>query len=124
MLNDDFRSTTIPIYTSDAPPAMPDYDTDEPAHDGFGRRINYLRISLTDRCNFRCVYCMPALGKQFLPRPDMLTSDELLVVVRAAAAAGFQKIRLPGGEPTLGPDLVELVLALKSTPGIEHIALT
>ena len=58
---------------------MPAYATDEPAHDGFGRRINYMRISLTDRCNFRCVYCMPALGMQFLPRPEMLTSDELLL---------------------------------------------
>ena len=79
MPTDDFRSTTIPIYTSDARPAMPAYATDEPAHDGFGRRINYMRISLTDRCNFRCVYCMPALGMQFLPRPEMLTSDELLL---------------------------------------------
>ena len=124
MPNDDFQSTTIPIYAPDVRPAMPAYDTDEPAHDRFGRRINYMRISLTDRCNFRCVYCMPALGMQFLPRPEMLTSDELLLVVRAAAAAGFQKIRLTGGEPTLRPDLVELVRAIKSTPGIEHIAMT
>ncbi|MEP7189459.1 MAG: GTP 3',8-cyclase MoaA [Roseiflexaceae bacterium] len=124
MPNDDFRSTTIPLYTPEARPAMPSYDTDEPAHDGFGRRINYMRISLTDRCNFRCVYCMPALGMQFLPRPELLNSDELLLVVRAAAAAGFQKIRLTGGEPTLRPDLVELVRAIKATPGIEHVAMT
>jgi GTP 3',8-cyclase len=124
MPTDDLRSTTIPIYTSDSRPAMPAYDTEAPAHDGFGRRINYLRISLTDRCNFRCVYCMPALGMQFLPRPELLTSDELLRVVRAAAAAGFQKIRLTGGEPTLRPDLVELVRAIKATPGIEHVAMT
>src|SRR5690349_4539561 len=124
MQNDDLRSTTIPIYTSDARPTMPAYDTDEPAHDGFGRRIDYLRISLTDRCNFRCVYCMPALGMQFLPRPELLSSDELQLVVRAAAAAGFRKIRLTGGEPTLRPDLVDLVRAIKATPGIEHIAMT
>jgi cyclic pyranopterin phosphate synthase len=103
---------------------MPVYDTDEAAHDSFGRRINYLRISLTDRCNFRCVYCMPAVGMQFLPRPELLTNDELLLVVRAAAAAGFQKIRLTGGEPTLRPDLVELVRSIKDTPGIEHVAMT
>ena len=78
---DDLRSTTIPLYTSEVRPAMPAYDTDEPAHDSYGRPINYLRISLTDRCNFRCVYCMPAIGMQFLPRPELLTNDELLRVV-------------------------------------------
>src|SRR6185436_6539023 len=107
-----------------ARPEMPTYATDEPAHDGFGRRIDYLRISLTDRCNFRCVYCMPAVGMQFLPRPELLTNDELLLVVRAAAAAGFRKIRLTGGEPSIRPDLVELVRAIKATPGIEHVAMT
>jgi cyclic pyranopterin phosphate synthase len=96
----------------------------DPAHDSFGRRIDYLRISLTDRCNMRCVYCMPAVGMQFLPRPELLTADELLLVVRAAARAGFRKLRLTGGEPMLRPDIVELVRAMKATPGIEHIAMT
>ncbi len=123
MLNDDLRST-IPLYSGEPSAPMPSYSTEIPAHDGFGRRINYLRISLTDRCNFRCVYCMPAVGMQFTPRPELLTSDELLLVVRAAAAAGFQKLRLTGGEPTLRPDLVELVAAMKAVPGIEHIAMT
>jgi GTP 3',8-cyclase len=123
MLNEDLRAT-IPLYSGEARTPMPTYSTEMPAHDGFGRRINYLRISLTDRCNFRCVYCMPAVGMQFTPRPELLTSDELLLVVRAAAAAGFQKLRLTGGEPTLRPDLVELVAAMKTVPGIEHIAMT
>jgi len=123
MLNEDLRAT-IPLYSGEARMPMPTYSTELPAHDGFGRRINYLRISLTDRCNFRCVYCMPAVGMQFTPRPELLTSDELLLVVRAAAAAGFQKLRLTGGEPTLRPDLVELVAAMKAVPGIEHIAMT
>ncbi|HEU4323979.1 MAG TPA: GTP 3',8-cyclase MoaA [Roseiflexaceae bacterium] len=114
---------TIQLYSADQAP-IPGYATDLPAHDGFGRRIDYLRISLTDRCNFRCVYCMPAVGMQFLPRPELLTTEELLLVVRAAAAAGFRKIRLTGGEPSLRPDLVELVGAIKATPGIEHIAMT
>ena len=95
-----------------------------PAYDSFGRVINYLRISLTDRCNFRCIYCMPAVGAAFLPRPELLTSDELLLVVRAAAAAGFQKIRLTGGEPSLHPELVELVRGIKATPGIDHLTMT
>ena len=123
MINEDMR-TTIPLHSGDAQPVIPRYDTDAPAHDTYGRRIDYLRISLTDRCNFRCVYCMPAVGMQFMPRPELLTNDELLLVVRAAAAAGFRKIRLTGGEPSLRPDLVELVRAIKSTPGIEHIAMT
>jgi len=123
MLNEELRGT-IQLYSSAEQAPIPAYATSAPAHDGFGRRIDYLRISLTDRCNFRCVYCMPALGMQFLPRPELLTSDELLLVVRAAAAAGFRKIRLTGGEPTLRPDLVEIVASIKSTPGIEHIAMT
>ena len=119
---DDFQ-TTIPLYSVPQHP-IPVYETDRPACDAYGRRINYLRISLTDRCNMRCVYCMPAVGMKFMPRPELLTLDELLLVVRAAAAAGFQKIRLTGGEPSLRPDLIELVRAIKATPGIEHIAMT
>ena len=124
MLDDDLRRTTIPIYSEASRAPIPDYGTDAPAHDSYGRRISYLRISLTDRCNMRCVYCMPAIGMQFLPRPELLTTDELLLVIRAAAKAGFQKLRLTGGEPTLRPDLVEIVRAAKATPGIEHIAMT
>src|SRR3712207_3393803 len=124
MTSHNLSTTTIPLYSAEERPALPTYPTDEPAHDAFGRRINYLRISLTDRCNMRCVYCMPAIGMQFLPRPELLTSEELLLVVRAAARAGFQKVRLTGGEPTLRPDLVEIVHAIKSTPGIDHIAMT
>src|SRR5205814_2432302 len=120
----NLSTTTIPLYSVETPPAIPTYSTAEPALDGYGRRISYLRISLTDRCNLRCVYCMPAVGMHFMPRPELLTSQELLLVVQAAAAAGFQKIRLTGGEPSLRPDLVELVRAIKATPGIEHIAMT
>ncbi|NJM06654.1 GTP 3',8-cyclase MoaA [Candidatus Gracilibacteria bacterium] len=100
------------------------YATDTPALDQYGRRIDYLRVSLTDRCNMRCVYCMPAVGMQFAPRPELLTNEELLFVIRAAAAAGFRKLRLTGGEPTLRQDLIELIRAMKAIPGIEHIAMT
>jgi cyclic pyranopterin phosphate synthase len=120
----DLNTTTIPLYAAEARPMIPLYAVDAPALDSFGRRIDYLRISLTDRCNLRCVYCMPAVGMQFMPRPELLTSEELLRVVRAAAKAGFRKLRLTGGEPSLRPDLVELVRAIKSVPGIEHIAMT
>ncbi|GAC1363951.1 MAG: GTP 3',8-cyclase MoaA [Herpetosiphon sp.] len=100
------------------------YGTADPALDSFGRRINYLRISLTDRCNFRCVYCMPEHGAHFAPREELLRDDELLRVVQAAAAVGFQKIRLTGGEPTLRRNLVELVRRIRQTPGIREISMT
>lgn len=116
-------SDTIPL-THTASHALPSYATDEPALDSFGRRIDYLRISLTDRCNMRCVYCMPAEGMQFAKRAELLDNDELLLVVRAAAAAGFRKLRLTGGEPLLRPNIVELIREMKATPGIEHIAMT
>ena len=123
MTNDRPMAGSIPL-TFVEPRTIPTYATDHPALDSFGRRIDYMRISLTDRCNMRCVYCMPAVGMQFAPRPELLTNDELLLVIRAAATAGFRKLRLTGGEPTLRQDLVELIRAMKAVPGIEHIAMT
>ena len=114
---------TVPI-TFFEPSRLPRYSTDGPALDSYGRRIDYLRVSLTDRCNMRCVYCMPAVGMQFHPRPELLTNDELLLAVRAAAGAGFRKLRLTGGEPMLRQGIVELVREMKAIPGIEHIAMT
>lgn len=124
MQYEDVRRATIPLYSATTPQAIPQYATDTPALDSFGRRIDYMRVSLTDRCNMRCVYCMPEIGMKFMPRPELLTTNELLLVIRAAARAGFRKIRLTGGEPTLRPDLVEIVAEIKRTPGIEHVAMT
>jgi len=84
--------------------------------DGFGRLIDYLRISLTDQCNLRCVYCMPLNGLSFLPRSDLLTPEEIETVARAAVGVGFRKFRLTGGEPTLRPELVEIVERLARIP--------
>jgi cyclic pyranopterin phosphate synthase len=94
------------------------------AFDAYGRQMTYLRISLTDRCNFRCVYCMPAIGMKFQPREEMLTDDELLRAVRLCAELGFTKLRLTGGEPTIRPHLIDLVREMKSFPGIEEISMT
>lgn len=94
------------------------------AFDAYGRQMSYLRISLTDRCNFRCVYCMPAVGMKFQPREELLTDDELLRAVGLFAKIGFTKLRLTGGEPTIRPHLVELVRAMKAFPGIEEISMT
>src|SRR4030095_15349287 len=79
------------------------------AKDAFGRAMSYLRISLTDRCNFRCVYCMPALGMKFQPKDEHLTDDELLRLIGLFARTGVTKVRLTGGEPTIRPHLIELV---------------
>ncbi|HEY2849808.1 MAG TPA: GTP 3',8-cyclase MoaA [Gemmatimonadaceae bacterium] len=92
--------------------------------DQFGRSIEYLRISVTDRCNFRCVYCMPLEGLDWLPKPNILSFEEITEVVRQLAPLGLRRIRLTGGEPTVRPDLAALVRMLKSIPEIEDIALS
>lgn len=92
--------------------------------DAYGRAMTYLRISLTDRCNFRCVYCMPAVGMKFQPRAELLTDDELIRVVGLFAQSGFRKLRLTGGEPTVRPHLVDLIRQMKAFPGIEEISMT
>jgi cyclic pyranopterin phosphate synthase len=92
--------------------------------DQFGRGIEYLRISVTDRCNFRCQYCMPAEGLPWLPKPDILRYEEITEVVRQLAPLGLRRLRLTGGEPTIRPDLVALVRQLRAVPGVEDIALS
>ncbi|HEX9077509.1 MAG TPA: radical SAM protein, partial [Anaerolineae bacterium] len=94
-----------------------------PVNDSYGRNIHYLRISLTDRCNFRCVYCMPA-EMSFQPPSYLLQDDELLRLVRIATTVGFDRVRLTGGEPTVRPHLVRLVDGIAHTPGIREIAMT
>jgi cyclic pyranopterin phosphate synthase len=86
--------------------------------------MTYLRISLTDRCNFRCVYCMPALGMKFQPKSEHLTDEELLRLVSLFARTGVTKIRLTGGEPTIRPNLVEIVRGIKANPEIREVSMT
>jgi cyclic pyranopterin phosphate synthase len=92
--------------------------------DSYGREINYLRLSLTDRCNLRCVYCMPMEGLTFVPNPELLTAAELEQVVQAAVDAGFYKVRLTGGEPTLRHDIVDIVHRLTRIDGVEQLVMT
>ncbi len=92
--------------------------------DSFNREIDYLRLSVIDRCNLRCVYCMPLQGLRFLPNAEVLTPVELETVVRAAVSVGFRKFRLTGGEPTLRLDIVEIVERLAKIPGVRGLALT
>ena len=92
--------------------------------DQFGRSIEYLRISVTDRCNFRCLYCMPEEGTQWLPKAEILSYEEIAEVVRQLAPLGLRRIRLTGGEPTIRPELWKLAMLLKSIPEVEDIALS
>ncbi len=92
--------------------------------DRFGRDIDYLRISLIDHCNLRCVYCMPLTGLSFAPAEELLSASEIELVARAAIAAGFHRVRLTGGEPTLRSDLVEIVRRLAAVPGMGDVAMT
>ena len=92
--------------------------------DPFGRSITYLRISLTDRCNLRCVYCMPAEGVRWQPRSEQLSVDEIVRVVECAAQGGVERIRLTGGEPLVHPHIVEIVRRIASMQNIEEVSLT
>jgi len=95
----------------------------EPMSDSYGRRINYLRISLTDACNLRCVYCMPE-DMSFRPRHELMSDDEILFLVKVGASLGVNKVRLTGGEPTIRPNVVEIVRGIAQTPGIKDLAMT
>ena len=92
--------------------------------DQFKRKIEYVRISLTDRCNLRCRYCMPENGVEKLQHKDILTFAEILRIVRAMAALGVRKVRLTGGEPLVRRGIVELVQAIHEVPGIECVVMT
>jgi cyclic pyranopterin phosphate synthase len=92
--------------------------------DQHGRRIEYLRISVTDRCNFRCVYCMPQEGLPWLPKSEILSYEEITRIVRQLAPLGLRRLRITGGEPTIRPDLVRLISMLRAVPEIEDIALS
>jgi cyclic pyranopterin phosphate synthase len=92
--------------------------------DSFGRRISDLRISVTDRCNFRCVYCMPEEGMRWLNRATLLSLDEIERVARVAVDLGIEEIRLTGGEPTLRPGLPELVARLSKIERLRSLSLT
>jgi GTP 3',8-cyclase len=93
------------------------------ALDRFGRTINYLRISLTDHCNLRCVYCMPE-DMIFRPNAELMQDDEVRQLVRMFARLGFEKYRLTGGEPTVRANVVELVRDIVQTPGVKTVTMT
>lgn len=95
-----------------------------PMIDSFGRVIDYLRVSVTDRCNFRCVYCMPEEGAPIAPREEILTYEEIVRLLRIGVELGVRKVRLTGGEPLVRRDIVTLVQKVAAIPGIEDLSLT
>ncbi|MGD0655076.1 MAG: radical SAM protein [Thermoguttaceae bacterium] len=92
--------------------------------DSWGRKIQYLRVSVTDRCNLRCVYCMPEKGISLLPHSAMLSYEEIAEVVRAGVALGISKVRLTGGEPLVRRNLQRLVAMIAPIPGVSDFTLT
>ena len=92
--------------------------------DSFGREITYLRLSVTERCNLRCRYCMPEEGICKKSREEMLTEDEMIRAVTAAASIGIKKVRITGGEPLVKKNLLSIISRTASVPGIEEICLT
>src|SRR5688572_9963231 len=101
-----------------------DAPSELPLVDNYGRRHTSLRVSVTDRCNIRCFYCMPAEGVVFRPREELLTFEEIERFVRTLVPLGVNKLRLTGGEPLVRAELPKLVRKLAAIPGIRDIALT
>ena len=96
----------------------------QPMVDSLRRTVNYLRVSLTDRCNLRCTYCMPQWGTRWMPPDTLLTDDELVRVVRLAAARGVYKVRVTGGEPLLRRGAVDLVRRFGQVEGVREVVMT
>ena len=92
--------------------------------DSHGRRHNYLRISLTERCNLRCNYCMPAEGVELTPSSELLSQNEIIRIASTFVAGGVDKIRLTGGEPSIRKDIEEICEQLRSLPGLKYLAMT
>jgi cyclic pyranopterin phosphate synthase len=92
--------------------------------DQFGRSIEYLRISVTDKCNLRCVYCMPLHGMPWMHREELLTYEEIERIVRIMAGMGLRRVRITGGEPLVRRDLPDLIRMIAAVPGIEDLSLS
>jgi GTP 3',8-cyclase len=97
---------------------------DGPMRDGFGRRVEYLRVSVTDKCNLRCVYCMPEEGLPWLRRDELLSYEEIAAIVRVLAGMGLRRVRITGGEPLVRRDLPTLARLIREVPEIDDLAVS
>ncbi len=118
----------LPKYPGEGPDTSvgvdPALSADRPMIDPFGRRVEYLRVSVTDKCNLRCVYCMPLDGLPWLKREQILTYEEITEIVRVMAGIGLKRVRITGGEPLVRRDLPDLVKMLAAIPGIDDLSLS
>jgi GTP 3',8-cyclase len=117
----------LPVVRASDLGGLPSEIPADPLLDGFARRVRYLRVSVTDRCNYRCTYCMPETLEdrmQFQPRAALLTFEELEQIVAVFARLGVRKVRLTGGEPTVRQGIVDLVRRIVAVPGIEQVVMT
>jgi cyclic pyranopterin phosphate synthase len=114
------RSRDLP----DAPPHIPAGASEGPLADRFARSVRYLRLSVTDRCNYGCLYCRPEEGFSFRPRAELLTFEEMVRIVGVFAGLGVRRVRLTGGEPTVRAGIVDLVGRVAAVPGIAEVVMT
>jgi cyclic pyranopterin phosphate synthase len=119
-----FKPPSGPLTRAPSPFLIAQAPKFAPLVDGEKRRVRYLRLSVTDRCNFRCVYCMPEVGLEFRPRPEILTFEEMTRLVRVFVSLGVTRVRLTGGEPLLRRDLPNLVAAIRAVEGVTDLALS
>lgn len=105
-------------------PIVDDSGAEKPMVDPFGRRVEYLRISVTDKCNLRCVYCMPMEGLPWLKREELLSYEEITQIVEAMAGIGLRRVRITGGEPLVRRDLPDLIRMISAVPGIDDLSLS
>ncbi|MEL6195119.1 MAG: radical SAM protein, partial [Bacteroidota bacterium] len=96
----------------------------DPIIDNHGRPIEYVRLAVTDRCNLRCFYCMPAEGIQYIPRKELLTYEEMLRMLDIMSKMGIRKVRITGGEPFLRKDLIHFLEDVSQIEGIDSIHIT
>jgi cyclic pyranopterin phosphate synthase len=118
------RDRQGPLELEPETPDMPQDWGNGPLTDGFGRELKNLRVSVTDRCNFRCTYCMPEEGLQWLGREDILSYEEIERLVRLFVRLGIEEVRLTGGEPTVRADLPRLIEKLSPIDGLKSLSLT
>ena len=125
-MRDQFRHRHDMTHTqiNTSAPAASSGQATQPLIDRFGRKFDYLRLSIIEKCNLRCIYCMPEEGINFAPQSDLLNVEEMTRLIRVIAGAGVTKVRLTGGEPLMHPEILRLVASAAGTAGIETVHVT